>query len=130
MESRATERGSMSTKEDLLNREREAWLALSTDGETAARYYETELASDVLMLLPGGLVIDEREEVVDSMRGAPWDGFEISEARVLELGEEVAVVAYRATAHRSGRGYEALFNSTYVRENGLWRLALHQQTPV
>lgn len=120
----------MSTREDLLNREHEAWRALSTDGETAARHYETTLADDVLMLLPGGLVIDERQDVIDSMRGAPWDRFDISEERVLELGEDAAVVAYRATAHRSGEPYEALFNSTYVRRNGDWRLVLHQQTPV
>lgn len=119
----------MSTREDLLKREREAWRALSTDGETAANHYQAALARDVLMLLPGGLVIDERQDVIDSMRGAPWDGVEISEERVLELGDDVAVVAYRATAHRSGQGYEPLFNSTYLRQNGNWRLALHQQTP-
>jgi hypothetical protein len=64
------------------------------------------------------------------MRGAPWDGVELADERVLELDDRTAVVAYRATATRVGQGYEALFNSTYVREGGAWRLALHQQTPV
>lgn len=40
------------------------------------------------------------------------------------------MVVYRATAVRSGAEYEALFNSTYVRVDGAWKLALHQQTPV
>ena len=120
----------MSTREDLLMLERAAWLALSTDGEAAARHYEVQLADEVLMLLPGGLVVDDRRAVIDSMRGAPWDAFEITDERVLELGDQTAVVAYRATAQRGDQEYEALFNSTYVRRSGGWRLALHQQTPV
>ena len=120
----------MSTRDDLLELEHEAWQALSTDGETAAAFYVDHLADHVLMLLPGGLVIDERDAVVESMKGAPWDGFEITDERVLELGDQAAVVAYRATARRSGKDYKALFNSTYVRENGEWKLVLHQQTPV
>lgn len=120
----------MTTSDDLLDLEREGWQALSTDGEAAADYYARMLADDVLMLLPGGLVIDDRQQVIDSMQGAPWDSFEVSEARVLELDDRTAVVAYRATARRSGGDYEALFNSTYVSAGGEWRLALHQQTPV
>jgi hypothetical protein len=120
----------MSTRDDLLQLERDAWRALSADGETAASHYETVLAREVLMLLPGGLVIDDRQQVISSMRGAPWDGFELMDERVLELDDRTAVVAYRAKAKRSDQEYEALFNSTYVRANGVWRLALHQQTPM
>lgn len=120
----------MSTRQDLLDLEHAAWQALSTDGAAAAGHYEKQLGDDVLMLLPGGLVIDQRDEVIDSMRGAPWDGYEIVDERVLELGGGAAVVAYRATARRSGRDYEALFNSTYVRDDGDWKLVLHQQTPL
>jgi hypothetical protein len=82
------------------------------------------------MLLPGGLVIDDRERVVESMRGAPWSAFEISDERVVELTPDSAVVAYRATAHRGSREYVAIFNSTYVLGDGGWKLVLHQQTPV
>jgi hypothetical protein len=119
----------MSTREDLLELEHQAWRALSTDGEAAADHYERRLADEVLVLLPGGLVIDERQQVIDSMRGAPWDDFELTDERVLELGDQTAVMAYRATAKRAGRDYEALFTSTYVRDDGEWRLAVHQQTP-
>jgi hypothetical protein len=120
----------MSIRQDLLQLERDGWRALSTGGDAAADHYMEVLADEVLMLLPGALVIDDRRAVVDSMRGAPWDGVELADERVLELDDRTAVVAYRATATRVGQGYEALFNSTYVREGGAWRLALHQQTPV
>ena len=54
----------------------------------------------------------------------------LSDERVLPLGDDAAVVAYRATATRDDVTYTALFNSTYVREAGEWRLAVHQQTPI
>lgn len=119
----------MAIRDDILELEHEAWRALSTDGEAAA-FYADVLGRNVLMLLPGGLVIDDREAVIDSMTGVPWDGFEITDERVLELGDQAVVVGYRATARRSGRDYEALFASTYVREEGAWRLVVHQQTPI
>lgn len=120
----------MSQRHDLIDLEHRAWGALATGGAAAAAHYEDVLADDVLMLLPGGLVIDDRQQVIDSMRGAPWDEFELADERVLDLDERTAVVAYRATARRGDHDYEALFNSTYVRAGDSWRLALHQQTPV
>lgn len=66
-----------------------------------------------------------------SMGGSPWTSFKLSDQRVLELVEGSAVVAYRANAQREGgEPYTALFNSTYVREDGARRLAVHQQTPI
>ena len=115
---------------ELIALEREAWMALSSSGEASAEFYARVLADDVLMLLPGGMVIGDRAQVIDSMHGAPWDSFKLVDERVLELGEDSAAVTYRATARRQGSNYEALFNSTYVRVDGEWRLALHQQTPV
>lgn len=119
----------MTRHDELVELEREAWAALSTEG-AAAPFYDDLLAKDVLMLLPGGTVIDDRTQVVDSMSGTPWSSFELADERVIDLTEDSAVVAYRATAVREGHEYSALFNSTYVREDGEWRLALHQQTPV
>jgi hypothetical protein len=81
------------------------------------------------MVLPGGMVLDDRDEVIDSMSGAPWESFELSEERVHELAGNCAVIVYRASARRGDREYHAVFNSTYVFEDGAWRLALHQQTP-
>lgn len=120
----------MTTHDELIEIERAAWSALRTGGEAATAHYATSLADDVLMLLPGGLVITNRQQVVDSMGGAPWDDVEIEDEQVLDLGGSAAAVSYRATARRGDHRYEALFNSTYVRQDGDWRLALHQQTPI
>lgn len=120
----------MATQQDLLDLEQAGWEALSSTPEDAARFYGDVLAPQVLMLLPGGMVIDDRQHAIDSMSGTPWDRFELGQERVHDLGEGCAAVAYRATASRGGQDYTALCTSTYVRSDGRWRLALHQQTPV
>ena len=120
----------MSDHDDLIALERSAWEALSSSGDAAAEFYERVLADEVLMLLPGGMVIDSRDDVINAMRGEPWSSFELSDERVVDLGPASAVVANKATARRGDDDYTALFNSTYVRDGDTWRLALHQQTPV
>ena len=86
----------MDLNEALIERERAAWRALSTDGETAAAFFADVLADEVLMLLPGGLVIDDREQAIDAMRGGPWASFELADERTLTLGPDSAIVAYQA----------------------------------
>jgi hypothetical protein len=120
----------MAVADDLIELEHSAWEALSTSGDAAAEFYDRVLADDVLMLLPGGMVIDDRAQVIESMQGAPWTSFELSDERAFVLGESTAVVAYRGTARRGDDDYCALFNSTYLRDGDTWRLALHQQTPI
>lgn len=114
--------------DELLEIERAAWQALSTEG-AAAPFYDDVLADEVLMLLPGGLVVDDRAAVVDSMRGAPWTSYELSDERVVALDEHSAIVAYRGVAVRPDHEYTAWFNSTYKHDGERWRLVLHQQTP-
>ena len=118
----------MTERDQLLEIERAGWDALSTEG-AAGPFYDRVLADQVLMLLPGGMLLDDRSDIVASMRGAAWDAFELTDERVLELSEGCAVVAYRADARRGDQHYRALFSSVYVRDGDTWRLALHQQTP-
>jgi hypothetical protein len=119
----------MTIEQDLTDLERAGWDALSTEGGAAAFYGEV-LAREVLVLLPGGMVITDREAVVASMGGAPWSSYELGETWVVPLGGDAAVIAYRVNASREGSTYDALIASTYLREAGAWRLAVHQQTPV
>src|SRR3546814_10567053 len=115
---RACEGGlTMTTTEELLELERAAWKALSTDGETAAAFYEEVLAPSVLMLLPGGRVIDDREAAIESMSGERWSSFELEDERVVSLTDQSAVVAYRASAARGRPGPPALHHSKTGRES-------------
>ena len=75
---------------------------------------------------------DPLDAAAQSEGGAGWTSHEIHDgALLLRLGPDVASITYRATAVRAGQDpYHALFTSVYVRREGAWKLALHQQTPV
>ena len=119
----------MPIREELLDLERAGWRALSSGGDEATSFYGGILDERCLMLLPGGIIIEGRQQAVSSMQGPFWDSFELDEARTLELSDDVVVLAYRADASRGDTGYRAWVTSTYVRHGREWRLALHQQTP-
>jgi hypothetical protein len=119
----------MPIRGELLDLERAGWRALSSGGDVAASFYGRILDEHCLMLLPGGIIIEGRQQAVSSMQGPSWDSFELDEARTLELSDDVVVLAYLAGARRGDNRYRAWVNSTYVRHGREWRLALHQQTP-
>jgi hypothetical protein len=115
-------------EDELLALEDEGWRALSS--ESGAGFYERHLAEDAAMIFPFGVM--DRSATIEAIAGAPpWQSYAIQDARVITLDENSAVVVYRATAQRAGQPeYRALMSSTYVRRNGDWKLALHQQTPL
>ena len=117
--------------DDLIALEQRGWGALSgaAGDDTPAEFYGRILDEHVVMLLPGGLRLTDREEILASMSRAPWDGFELEDPQALALGPDGAVVVYGVVAERDGTPYSALVSSTYVRRADGWKLALHQQTP-
>ncbi|WP_344862431.1 DUF4440 domain-containing protein [Planomonospora alba] len=110
--------------------ETKGWQALSSTPQAATEFYERVLDHTVVMLLPGGTVLDDRAAVVASMSGRPWSSYELQDLRVTEPARGTALVTYGAVARRDGApAYSALMSSLYVlREDG-WKLAFHQQTP-
>ena len=117
-------------KSELIELEEQGWRALSSTGEAAAEFYELVLDDTVVMLLPGGMVLDDRAAIVQSMSGQPWSSFELDDLRVLQPTTDTAVVTYGVVAQREGSPeYSALMSSLYVRRVNGWKLAFHQQTP-
>lgn len=111
--------------------ERQGWRALATDGATARRFYDEVLGDRPVMLFPGGLRLDDRDTILDSLGGRPWSSFELADEQVTRPADGVAVVSYRASARRGDDpAYDALIASVYVEVDGRWRLVLHQHTPV
>ena len=110
----------MATSDELIRLEKAGWDALSTGGQTASLFYADNLARSILLVVPGDLLIDSREDAIESLGGPPWTSFELVEERVLQLGDDAATVIYKGTASRGETTYTALFNSTYVRESGVW----------
>jgi hypothetical protein len=107
--------------------ERRGWDALS--GPSGAEFYEEHLADRGVMVFPGTVL--DKHAALEAMRGAePWSDYRLEDVRILEVGDDVGVIVYRAHARRGAQPpYEAVMSSTYERRDGTWRLVLHQQTP-
>jgi hypothetical protein len=113
--------------EQLLALEHEGWRALC-EGR-GSRFYGDLMTPDGLMVLGHGMVLG-RAQVVESLDHAPpWDRYEISAPRLVEVDERAAALVYRATAVRKGaEPFTALMSSVYRRVGGRDRLTLYQQT--
>lgn len=108
--------------------ERRGWQALCEG--TSAEFFGRVMTSDGIMVLANGQAMT-RHEVVTSLRDAPtWDGFEMSDVRLVTTGRDGAAIVYRGAASRGDTEFAALMSSVYVDVTGTWRLALYTQTPV
>jgi len=115
--------------EELLELEHQGWRSLC-DG-AGSDFYGGLMSEDGAMLLASGLSMD-RSDVIASLADAPpWERYEIVEPRLLSLADGAATLLYTGRAFRAGaEPFVALMASTYVRRDGVWRLALYQQTAV
>jgi hypothetical protein len=112
-------------RERLVELERGFW-------EADADFYDRNLASDAVMVLPDPAGVMDRDAVVEAIGSAArWVELRMDDIRMIRLGTDAAALTYRAAARRTGGGplYSALVSSTYVRHGDTWRLALHQQSP-
>ena len=91
--------------------------------------YRKHLTDDALVVVPGAAI--DKEKCAFAIDASPgWDEFDITDAQTIELTPESVVLSYRWSSRRGDETYEALMSSVYVRRDGEWKLALHQQTPV
>lgn len=115
---------------ELLALETAGWQSLCES--RGGTFYGELMTPDGAFVLVNGTVMT-RDEVASSLDGAPgWDSFEITEPRVVSLGEEGAALVYRSSSERSDldEPFVALMSSVYRRIDGELRLALYQQTPL
>ena len=115
--------------EEIVRLERRGWDALTEGGAAAQHFFADVLSDNPVFVFPGGLVLDGRRAILDSMSGPGWSRYDLSDLRVVPVGDDAAVVVYRAEAEREGDHYTATCASTYVCRDGTWQLCLHQQSP-
>jgi len=116
--------------EELLELEHRGWQSLC-DG-TGADFYGRIMTGEGVMVLAHGQVFD-RQQVIDSLNEAPpWRVYEITDERLITLSDDHAILVYTGRAYRDADepAFVALMSSVYTRQDGTWRLALYQQTPV
>ena len=115
--------------ENLVSIERNLWT-------NNAVFYQNNLTDDCLLVFPETGVID-RDTAVDAIRkeneeSRRWAEVDFSSIRKLRLADDVALVTYRVTARweREKFATAALASSLYIKRDGTWKLAFHQQTPI
>lgn len=98
-----------------------------------ADFYRENLADEFLLVFPGVGFLGRDEMISAVENGRRWDRAEITDLHITELSDGAAVLSYSVLASRDdGDGeatFEGLVSSAYVREDGGWKLAVHQQTP-
>ncbi|MEO8531309.1 MAG: nuclear transport factor 2 family protein [Deltaproteobacteria bacterium] len=103
--------------------ERAFWL----QGEA---FFKDNLDPEAIMVFPDPVGVMHGDAIARSLKDAPrWDDVEIDLIQN-RIGENVAVLAYRASALRGNEPpYAALCGSVYERRDDQWVLCFHQQTP-
>ncbi|QTX05869.1 nuclear transport factor 2 family protein [Agromyces archimandritae] len=112
----------------LLQQEHEGWRAIL--GGRGGEHYRRTMTRDGLMIVEGAVL--GREAILGAFDGVPpWDDYEIREPAVIRLGdrEDAGILVYRAVARRGDDVARLRMSTTYVLDDGAWRIALHQQTP-
>ena len=89
------------------------------------------LHPDCIMTFAAPVGILSGPAIAESLTCAPrWAEVEMEDAHLARPSDDLAVLAYRADARRSGgEPYRAWCTSTYRRVGGAWALVQHQQTP-
>jgi hypothetical protein len=108
---------------DLWTIEEALWL----EGNDA---YRSHMADECLMLF-GSMGILEGAEIIATLENAPrWASVDMND-RHMAVNGQTTVIAYQAVGRREGADpYQALCSSTYVRQDGGWKIVQHQQTPL
>lgn len=116
--------------DELWDLEHQGWASLCRS--TGADFYGDLMTAGGVMVLAHGQVLDRAAVVASLNEAPPWRGYELSEQRVVARADDHAVLEYTGRAFRGGDEpeFRALMSSVYVREEGRWRLALYQQTPI
>jgi hypothetical protein len=118
-------REAMAGRDDLYEIEKNFWTG-------DAQYYRQNLAEKCMVVFTEMAGLKNREEVAAMITDPQrWQGLKLKDRNVVELADGAVLLSYRASAKRAnGQPYEALVSSAYVKENGRWKMAFHQQTPI
>jgi Domain of unknown function (DUF4440) len=119
----------MSLDKQLMEIESKLW---SND----AVFYQDTLIGEALLVFPetglitGDVAVDAI--VAENAEGRRWAEVQFAEVHRMQLAEDVTLLTYRVAARWEHEELKrsALASSVYVKRDGRWKLAFHQQTPL
>jgi Domain of unknown function (DUF4440) len=115
----------MTVQTELLALERRFWTG-------DADFYRRNLDEECLTAFSATGRVASKEQIAASVGTEQrWRRLKIELHGLVAPTPEFAIVTYRADATRqNGESYSALVSSGYVKRDGAWKLAFHQQTPL
>ena len=119
----------MDLENDLLAIERRLWT-------NDATIYAASLTDDAVLVFAETGVIGRDTAVVairqENAEGRRWAEVDFDDVRTSRIAPDTALLNYRVSARweHEHSTMVALATSVYVKRDGLWKLVLHQQTPI
>lgn len=115
----------MALDQDLMKLERGFW----TEG---ADYYRQHVDEECLLAFAEMAGVHSNAEIAGMNPGAAnWRNVELNEKGLVRLSDDSVVLTYEVSANRkTGEPYKALVSTGYVKRDGEWKMAFHQQTPL
>ncbi len=98
-----------------------------------AAFYERELDDRCLVAFsPEMAGVMSKQDVAATVGDGPrWDKPKIDVKGCIQPTDDLAILTYAATSKKpGGKQYKALVSSGYVKRDGGWKLAFHQQMPL
>ncbi|KAJ5115514.1 hypothetical protein NUU61_001273 [Penicillium alfredii] len=118
-------------REDLLNKERALWTALtSADPAPAVQKLCNPEANLMFPQMPI-LTLEDEATFKDALKPPfhRFDGYQLDEVRTIIIDLMAGVVTYKLRAVRGRSEYQATGSTTWSQaSDGEWRIACHQET--
>lgn len=114
----------MTLQHDLVEIEKGFW----TGGSD---YYLQHVDRDCLLAFKDMAGVHNRDEIAKMTVGNRWKSIDITNKGFITPTPDTAVLTYEAHGVRAnGEAYNALVSTSYVKRDGDWKMAFHQQTPL
>ncbi len=93
-------------------------------------YFTNNIVEGGLSVIePMGFV--ERDQVAKNPAEAPWRDVEMLDLKIRQVTPDVVILAYHGRGRTDGQDapYEGSIASTYVRQDGKWKMAISSHQP-
>lgn len=115
----------MALRDELLALEKGFWTG-------SAEFYRDNLDDHCLTAFAEMAGVFDKDDIARTVgESQRWRDVDLAPKGLVEPAEDFVVLTYQASATRGdGQRYQALVSSGYVKRNGGWKMAFHQQTPL
>ncbi len=116
----------MAVRDDLLKLERQFWTG-------DADFYREHLDDKCLVAFTDMAGVMGKEDIAQMVKKDPprWSDLKFEDKGMVTPADGIAILSYQASGKRgTGAAYKAVVSSGYVKRDGAWKMAFHQQTPL